>query len=306
MHRIDELIQELLTKPHPLLVILGATASGKTALSVKIAQKYNGEILSADSRQIYKHLDISTEKITSQEMQDVKHYMIDIVEPDEIYTMGQYKRDAMRIIEDIQRRKRLPMIVGGTGLYIKSIVENYNVPEIEPQWELRKKWQKEAEKNGEEFLHQKLAQVDPEAAAKIHPRNLRYVIRALEIHHMTGKKKTDQKKESKYSTLMLGIEWPREELYDRINKRVESQIERGLLQEIQKVMEKGYAPTLPSMTAIGCKELLPYFKGKMNLEEAKEIVRCNTRGYARRQLTWFRKEKEIVWLKSEELVTFDI
>lgn len=298
---LNALVSDLLARPHPLLVILGPTASGKTALSIKLAKKLNAEIISTDSRQIYKYLDISTEKIPLDKREGIPHHMIDIAEPNQIYTVGEYKRDATAIIDKIHARGKLPMLVGGTGLYISAIVHNFDIPTVPPQRDFRQKLETEAKKNGVQFLHEKLRKVDPVAAAKIHPNNLRYIIRALEINEVTRQNKNNQKFSPKFSTLMIGIDWPREVLYDRINKRVESQIERGLLDEIKQVLGRGYAPDLPSMTAIGCKELMPYFEGKMTLEEAKDLIQRNTRAYARRQLSWFRREKDINWQPARSL-----
>jgi tRNA dimethylallyltransferase len=301
---LESLIEDLLQKPNPLLVILGPTASGKTAFSLHIAKKYHGEILSTDSRQIYKQLAISTEKILPQDQQGVPHHLIDFVEPDQVYTAAQYKEDAAKIISEITARGNLPMLVGGTGLYISSIIHNYEIPKIPPQKELREKLQKEAEEHGIDFLYQKLKAIDPRTAETIHPNNLRYIIRALEMNEVTHQNKVDKKSQSPYSTLIIGIDWPREKLYKRINSRVDSQIARGLLEEIQSVLKKGYAPDLPSMTSIGCKELMPYFSGKMTLDEAKEIIQGNTRKYARRQITWFRREKNIHWIHGEKIRNF--
>lgn len=312
--KLEFLLTGLLKKPHPLLVILGPTASGKTALSIKIAKKYNGEIVSADSRQIYKHLNISTDKISLHERKGIPHHMIDIVDPDQMYTTGEYKRDATRIIDEIHGRGKLPILVGGTGLYISAIVHNYDIPKVPPQKDFRLHLQNEAEKHGIKYLYNKLQEVDRAAAKKIHPNNLRYIIRALEINEVTKRNKNDQKFPPKYDALMIGIDWPREVLYDRINQRVELQIERGLLEEIKSVLdqnlEKGLKPDLsgdlPSMTAIGCKELMAYFQEKMTPEQAKQakdLIRRNTRTYARRQLSWFRREKEIIWLSPDGVAT---
>lgn len=283
----------LKTAKKPLLVILGPTASGKTALSLKIAHKYNGEIISTDSRQIYREMEIGTDAITTEQQEGVPHHLLAIRNPDETLTMAEYKDLANQKISEIYERKHLPMLVGGTGLYISAIIEGYNTPRIPPDEKLRAKLEKEVEKNGEkgvEKLYAKLQKLDPKAAEKIHPQNVRYVIRAIE---KAGKKipgDLEEKAEKPpYDVFIIGIEWPREELYERVNLRVDNQVKRGLVEEVKKLLEKGYAENLPSMSSLGVKEIIPYIKGEMPLDKCLDILKQNTRRYAKRQMTWFRR-----------------
>jgi tRNA dimethylallyltransferase len=302
---IDQIIQKFLTDSKnknlpPVLVILGATASGKTDLSIKIAKKYNGEVISTDSRQIYKYMDIATAKITKEEMQGVPHYMLDIVEPDEVFTLAEFVDMAREYIKDIHRRKKLPILIGGTGLYIRAICENYDIPRIEPNESLRKELQKQALEKGNESIYKILQNLDPESAAKIHPNNLRYVIRAIEIAKAGKKKSEIHLNPPLYNILKFGIYWPREKLYERINKRAAKQVENGLIEETKKLLEKGYDTSLPSMTSLGYPEMITYIKGEKSLEEALKLLQKNTRNYAKRQITWFRKESGVIWLAGEK------
>lgn len=284
----------------PLIVVLGPTASGKTALSLSIAKKVNGEIISADSRQLYKGMEISTDVISKKDQKGIEHHLMGIVAPDKSLSLAEYKDLATQKITDIYKRKKVPILVGGTGLYISAITESYEVPRVPPNEKLREKLYKLAEKYGKEYVHKKLKKLDPIAAKKIHPNNLRYVIRAIEINLATSKNKKDKKIKSPYEVLMIGINWPREKLYERINQRVDNQIKRGLVKEVKKLLAKKYKEDLPAMSSLGVKEIVPYIKGKMTLEEAVEILKKNTRNYAKRQMTWFRRYKKIVWLEPEK------
>lgn len=281
----------------PLLVILGPTASGKTALSIEIAKKFNGEVISADSRQVYKKMDIGTDKITTKEMQGVKHHLLDVVEATEVFTLANYVDLAKKAIADIHNRGLLPILVGGTGLYIDALTQNYELPRIPPNRELREKYEKIAAKNGKEYLHQYLQKIDPQTAKKVHPNNLRYIIRAIEIYEFQKSPKIDKKIQdnSLYNVLKIGIFRPREELYSRINARVETQVERGILEELNSLL-KNCPRNSNSMSSLGYKEYFPYLDGKSTLKECTEKLKQNTRNYAKRQLTWFRKDKEIHWL----------
>lgn len=290
------------TGQKPLLVILGGTASGKTALSVEIAKKFDGEVISTDSRQVYKYMDIATAKIKPQEMEGIPHYMIDIVEPDQEFTLADFVNKAKVHIEDILRRGKLPILAGGTGLYTRAICENFQIPRIPPNYDLRNRLEKELEEKGEDYLYEKLQKVDPEAAKKIHPHNHRYVIRALEIAE-TGQKKSGLKGQSEYNVLKFGIEWDREKLYERIDTRAAHQIEDGLINETKMLLQKGYDLSLPSMSSLGYPEMIKYITGEMSLEEALELLQKNTRNYAKRQLTWFRREPDVIWISGEELAT---
>ncbi|MBD3156373.1 tRNA (adenosine(37)-N6)-dimethylallyltransferase MiaA [Candidatus Peregrinibacteria bacterium] len=304
---IDQIIKDFLEKADksekmPLLVILGGTASGKTSLSIDLAKRYQGEIISTDSRQIYKYMDIGTAKIKKNEMHGIAHYMIDIVEPDEQYTLADFVNKATRHIEDIGKRGKLPILVGGTGLYIRAICQNYAITRIPPNNALREKLKQELEEKGEAYLYEKLKKADPHAAKKIHPHNHRYVIRALEIA-ASGKKKSYDKKESRYEVLKFGIEWDRETLYERINTRAKEQVEEGLINETKMLLQKGYDMSLPSMSSLGYPEMIRYIRKELSLEEALALLQKNTRNYAKRQLTWFRREPDVIWISGKKLAT---
>jgi len=284
-----------------LLVILGPTASGKTTLSIKLAQKFNGEIISTDSRQIYKEMPISTALITKKEQKGIPHHLIEITKPDIPITLGEYKDLALKKIKKIHENFHLPILTGGTGLYISSIIEGYDIPRIPPNKELREKLEEEVKKYGSEYIYKKLQKLDPEAAKKIHPNNPRYIIRAIEINLQGNQQKIDIKKKEDFDPILIGINWPREELYIRINNRVDSLIKNGLVEEVKSLLNKGYDEKLPSMSSVGIKEIIPYIKGEMGLEEATEILKRNTRRYAKRQMTWFRRYDNVQWLNPNEL-----
>ena len=287
----------------PLLVILGPTASGKTALSLRLAHALNGEIISADSRQIYKEIDIGSDKIPMEKREGIPHHLIDFVEPDQVYTMSEFKRDADQLIREIHARGHMPMLVGGTGLYIRAIVENFELPDVPPQPELRAKYnaiiREYGLEKGKEELYKMLIELDPTTAEKIHRNNLPYVMRALEIAETVGKK-VEGRSESPYDVTMIGIKWPREQLWSRIDERVDLQMQRGLLDEAKMLLEK-YSTKLPSMTSLGAKEFEDYFAGRSTLEEVVQKLKFSTRQYAKRQQTWFKKDKDILWITGEDL-----
>lgn len=283
-----------------VIVIAGPTASGKTNLSIELAKRLNGEIISADSMQIYKYMDIGTAKPTVAEMQGIKHYLIDEVLPSEEFNVVKFKELAEKYIEDIIAKGKLPIIVGGTGLYISSLIDNINFSESECDWELRESLKKEAEEYGAQYLHDKLKQVDEEAANNIHPNNIKRVIRALEVYYQTEKpisyhNEMSKVVPSKYDFVLIGLTMDRHLLYDRINKRVDIMLENGLVEEVKKLVKLGFADSITSMQGIGYKEILAYLNGENSLEEAVEIIKRDSRRYAKRQLTWFRRIKEITW-----------
>ena len=288
----------------PFIAILGPTASGKTALSLKIAKMFDGEIISADSRQVYKFMDIGTDKILEAEQQGIPHHMLDILEPDEEFTLADFKKLGLKAIEDIERRHKIPILVGGTGLYFNAIMQNYQIPSVPPNAELRRKLNKFAEENGAEALHAMLRERDPQAAAGIHPNNVRYVIRALEINIAGKIPKIDTKGEPVFDVFTIGISWPREALYARIDRRVDRQIERGLIDETKSLLERGFSEKLPSMSSLGYPEIIAYIREEIPLEKAVETIKKNTRNYAKRQMTWFRQYGDIHWLDGQELETF--
>lgn len=285
----------------PLIAVLGPTASGKTALSVEIARQFNGEVISADSRQIYKYMDIGTAKIAPHEMKGIKHHLLDVADPAEEFTLSDFKRHALKAINEIYTRKKTPVLCGGTGLYFSSIIQNYEIPHIPPQFDIRQKLAQYYEEHGAEALHLLLKERDPVTAAKIHPNNIRYVIRALEINMAGGAPKNDKKGRPMFAVFKVGIDWPRDILYDRINRRVDEQLEAGLLNEVKGLLLRGYNEKLPSMSSLGYPELIGYIKGELTLEEAADLIRKNTRNYCKRQLTWFRREKDVAWIPGDEL-----
>lgn len=289
---------------NPLIVILGPTASGKTALSLELAHKFKGEIISTDSRQIYKEMEIGTDAILPDQQEGIVHHLLGIATPDKTITMADYVEMALRKIKLIYRKKHLPILVGGTGLYISAIIESYSVPRIPPDQKLRKKLGKEAKSKGSEFLYKRLVKLDPKAAKKIHPNNLRYIIRALEINLSGGQNKLDKKRKSPFDVFLIGISWPREKLYERVNLRVDLQLKRGLIDEVKKLLKKGYKKNSPAMSSLGVKEIIPYIKGKMPLEECVEILKRHTRNYAKRQMTWFRRYANVTEPSGSEALIY--
>jgi len=305
MH-ITQIVEKFLestktTNKPPLIVICGPTASGKTALSLNLADKYNGEIISADSRQIYRYMDIGTDKATKDVTSKIPHHLIDIKNPNENYTVADFKKDAEIAIQKILSKGKIPFLVGGTGLYIGAVVENYELNSAKPDKDIREELERELEEKGAEELHHLLEELDPEAASKIHPNNHRYLIRALEINLSTNQPKQNKKGERKYNVLKLAINWDRDLLYERINQRVEEQTDTGLLNEIKTLLNQGYTRNLPSMSGIGYKEFFPFLDGEISFDQAKEQLKQNTRNYAKRQLTWFQRDTEINWLNLNDL-----
>lgn len=281
-----------------LIAIVGPTAVGKTKLSIEIAKHYNGEIISGDSMQIYKGMDIGTAKVTKDEMKNIPHYMIDIKRPDESFSAADFKQYVDHYIEIISVKDKLPILVGGSGLYVQAALYNYNFTAYQRNNELIKKLNKEIELNGIQPLYERLKKVDPQQAKKIHPNNYRRVVRALEIYETTGKRMSEyqqqQSGKSPYDYKIIGLEMDREKLYDRINKRVDDMIEKGLVEEAYQLYSRGYAHK-QSMQAIGYKEFLPYFKNEISLTEAIATLKQNSRRYAKRQYTWFRNKMDVSW-----------
>ena len=284
-----------------VVVICGPTASGKTALSIELAKKINGEIVSADSMQIYKDMNIGTAKPTKEEMQGIKHYLLDFVSPDERYSVAQYKQDAKIAIKEIIEKGKIPIIVGGTGLYVDSLIYEIEYNDIKIDENYRKELEKTIEEQGLEELYKKALQIDPVAMEKISPNDKKRIMRVLEIYKATGKTKTEQEIESRknpveYDYKVFAIDWDREILYQRINKRVDIMIEQGLIEEVKKILEK-YKKFPTAMQGLGYKEVVDYINGALTKEEMIEKIKMETRRYAKRQLTWFRKNKETIWLK---------
>lgn len=280
--------------------VVGPTASGKTDFAIDLAIERGGEVVSCDSMQIYRGMDIGTAKPTHEEMRGIRHHMIDIVSPDESFSVAQFVTMARSCIDDILSRGRLPVLCGGTGLYFDSVINNISFSKTETDFEYRRQLETLAQEKGCEYIHDMLRAADSESADSIHPNNLRRVIRALEIYKLTGKPKSqvdrEQKGESVYDAEIYGLNRPREVLYDRINRRVDIMMEMGLLDEVRLLIDSGVSPNSTAMQAIGYKELVSYLNGSCSLEESVDKIKLESRRYAKRQFTWFKRNKNIIWL----------
>ena len=293
-----------------VIVICGPTASGKTALSIELAKKINGEIISSDSMQIYKDMTIGTAKPTVEEMQGIKHYLIDFVSPDERYSVADYKKDAKKAIKEIIEKGKTPIIVGGTGLYVDSLIYEIEYPNIEFDEQYRESLEKQVEEKGLEELYKKAKEIDPQAIEKISKNDKKRILRILEIYHATGKNKTEQEKESRkkeveYDYKVYALNWDREKLYERIDKRVDIMIEQGLIEEVKEVYNK-YEKFPTAMQGLGYKEVVQYLENELTKEEMIEKIKQETRRYAKRQLTWFRKNKQTIWLNAQNKIQNNI
>lgn len=281
-----------------VVVIVGATAVGKTKLSIEIAKKFNGEIISGDSMQVYKGMDIGTAKITKEEAEGIPHYMIDIKDPNEEFSVADFQKYVQVYINDISNKQKLPIIVGGSGLYIQGALYNYNFSEQKRDPAITEKLEKEIEDNGIEYLYSRLKEIDPDQAKKIHPNNHRRVIRALEVYEITGKTMSayqqTQNKDPLYNIIYIGLEMERELLYNRINTRIDMMLENGLEAEVYDLYQRGLKDC-QSMKAIGYKEFIPHFEKKQTLESSIELLKRNSRRYAKRQNTWFKNKMDIKW-----------
>lgn len=288
-----------------VIVIAGPTASGKTALGVQLAKKINGEVISADSMQIYKDMTIGTAKPVPEEMEGIPHHLIDFVYPNERYSVAEFKKDAENKIEDILSRGKMPIVVGGTGLYIDALVYGIEYPGIDVDDELRKRLLKEAEtQEGLANLYEKAKKIDPDAIEKISKSDIKRITRIIEIYESTGKTKTEMEKISrqngiKYNFKVFAINMDREKLYERINLRVDLMIEAGLIKEVEELVNK-YDKFPTAMQGLGYKEVVQYFNGELTKNEMIEKIKQESRRYAKRQLTWFRKNKNIIWLNGLE------
>jgi tRNA dimethylallyltransferase len=275
----------------PLLAIVGPTAVGKTALSIALAQELNGEIVSADSRQVYRGMDIGTAKPTAAERAATPHHLIDVVEPDQEFSLARYQDLATDAIAEIAARGRLPLLVGGTGQYLAAVLQGWHIPRVAPQPELRAALEREAEVDGPLSLHARLARVDPDAAASIAPTNVRRVIRALEVYQITGRPISEQQARQappyRARTLWLTLSAP--DLYRRIDARVDGMVAAGLLEEVRQLLSRGYGWDLPAMSGLGYREFRPYLEGAASLEEAIQRLKYDTHAFARRQPAWFRR-----------------
>ena len=292
-------------KKKPLLILTGPTAVGKTAASIKLAKAIDGEIISADTMQIYQYMNIGTAKITPEEMAGVPHYLVDEITPDTPFHVYEFKKMAEEAMETIRSRGKIPIIAGGTGFYIQALLYDVDFCEEEDEERsYRHELEQLAREKGSEHLHGILREVDPVSAEKIHPNNKKRVIRALEYFHETGTPISahnfeQRQKESPYNFLYVVLTMERPRLYEQINRRVDLMFQKGLLEEARNLLEMGCTSDMVSMQAIGYKELFPYFEGKISEEEAREQIKKDTRHFAKRQLTWFRRERDVTFLEKE-------
>ena len=303
-HRLD-LIHDQKMRRTSIVAIVGPTAVGKTALSLELAKLLPAEIVGVDSRQVYRHMEIGTAKPILEEQSQAPHHLIDIAEPADDFSLAAYLVRAHCAIQDIQKRGRLPLLVGGTGQYLWALLEEWRVPSVAPDRKFREDMEALAAEQGNEVVYNRLRELDPESAAVIDARNLRRVIRALEVHHQTGIpfSKMRGRGEGRYNSLVIGLTLPRDELYRRIDQRVDRMMEAGWLDEVRCLLERGVAAELPSMSSVGYRELAASLQGEISLEDAVRNIKSHTRKFARRQSAWFRlSDQRIRWLQSNENV----
>lgn len=294
------------TEKKPLIILTGPTAVGKTKASIGLAKAIGGEIISADSMQVYRHMDIGSAKITKEEMADVPHYLIDVLEPEEEFHVVRFQQMAKAAMADIYSRGKIPIIVGGTGFYIQALLYDIDFTENEGDSVYREKLEALAKEKGAAYLHGQLAMVDPKSAEEIHANNIKRVIRALEFYHQTGQKisehnERERQKESPYQFCYFVLNDRRECLYERIDQRVDQMIRNGLVQEVQTLKERDCTKQMVSMQGLGYKEIFSYLEGDCSLEEAVYIIKRDTRHFAKRQLTWFKRERDVIWVQKDEL-----
>ncbi len=295
----------------PLLVIVGPTATGKTEISVRTALRLNAEIISADSMLVYRYMDIGTAKPTPEERMGVPHHMIDVADPDEMFNAAKYTSYVKDVLQGIEKRKKLPMLVGGTGLYVKAVIYGYNFSKAGADPALRESLARECKAAGKAALYERLKKVDPETASRLHVNDVKRIVRALEVYHLTGKTLSEsacREEEPLFNLLVYGLMMDRKTLYNRIENRVDKMLEQGLVEEVKGLLARGYSPALTSMQGLGYKEIILYLTGKLSLEEAVSLLKKNTRHFAKRQFTWFDKDDNIRWIdvgkkETEEVVT---
>ncbi len=286
-----------------LVAIVGPTAAGKSALAIKLAREFDGEIINADSRQVYRYMDIGTAKPGREELSRVPHHLVDIKNPDEDFSLAQYQQLAYRAIEDIQQRGRLPLLVGGSGLYVRAVLEGWGIPKVGPDPEFRRSLEEKASEGGADELYRELVETDPEAARNIDPRNVRRLIRALEVSRQAGApfSRLQSKEAPPFDILIIGLTTERAELYHRIDLRVDAMIERGLVEEVRKLMNMGYSPELPAMSGIGYKQIGMYLRGELTLESAVYQIKTGTHRLVRRQYNWLRlTDDSIHWFDIQD------
>jgi tRNA dimethylallyltransferase len=296
--------QDLNNKPK-IVIIVGPTAVGKTDISIATAKALNGEIISADSAQVYKYMDIGTAKISPDEMQGIKHHMIDEVTPDQSFSVANFRDKADHYIQELTAKGKLPIIVGGTGLYINALINNLDFTKSIGDEDFRERMQEIADNKGNEYLYEMLKDIDIDSYFRLHANDVRRVIRALEVYEFTGKTITHFQEESKklpprYNCAYIGLTMDRQKIYKRIEQRVDAMIEQGLIEEVKKLLNMGYNRDLVSMQALGYKEIVGYLEGEISLEEALFILKRDSRHYAKRQLTWFRRDERIKWFNIDE------
>ena len=289
----------------PLIILTGPTAVGKTKASIGLAKALNGEIISADSMQVYKHMDIGSAKIRPEEMQGIKHYLIDELEPDEEFHVVRFQEMAKKALEEIYAKNKIPIVVGGTGFYIQALLYDIDFTENVEDTEYRKELEQLAAEKGADALHEMLRKVDPASAEAIHANNVKRVIRALEFHKQTGGKisehnEQERAKSSPYDFCYFVLNDERERLYERINLRIDQMLDDGLVEEVMSLKDQGYTKEMVSMQGLGYKEILDYLNGNCTLEEAIYILKRDTRHFAKRQLTWFRRERDVIWVSKNE------
>jgi tRNA dimethylallyltransferase len=293
----------------PLVAVVGPTGVGKTALSLRLAGDVGGEVVSADSRQIYRHMDIGTAKPSAEERALVPHHLLDVAEPHEHFSLALYQEMAFGAIDDILARGQVPLLVGGTGLYVRAVVDNLAIPRVPPHPDWRAEWQAVAESEGVEALHRRLQEVDPDAARRIDPRNLRRVIRALEVHRAIGEpfSRVGGARDARYEVNRIGLTMERSLLYTRIDARVDSMMARGLLDEVRRLLASGYSPQLPSLSGLGYRHLIDHLEGPDDLEEAVRKIKRDTRRYVQQQYNWFRlTDGRIRWFDVREALYEEI
>ena len=284
----------------PLIILAGPTAVGKTAASIRLAKAIGAEIISADSMQVYRHMDIGSAKIRQEEMEEVPHYLIDVLEPEEEFNVVRFQQMAKAAAEEIYAKGKIPLVAGGTGFYIQALLYDIDFTENDGDTSYRRSLEKTAEEKGGEYLHAMLREADPKAAEEIHPHNIKRMIRALEFHHQTGGKisehnEAEREKSSPYDFAYFVLTDERSRLYERIDRRVDKMMEEGLLEEVRYLKERGVKRESTAMQGLGYKELYAYLDGECTLEEAVRIIKRDTRHFAKRQLTWFKRERDVIW-----------
>lgn len=290
-----------------LVAIVGPTASGKTAAAHELARRVGAEIVSADSMAIYRGMDIGTAKPSPEERLEVHYHMVDVVDPNEPFTVADYQERAVEVVEDIICRGRLPIVAGGTGLYVRAVIDGLNIPSAGIDSELRARLKREADEKGSEWLHKRLAEVDPVTAERLHPNDIKRIIRALEVYEQSGRPMSEIVEETRPKAprypgaVLYGLTMDREKLYRRIEERVDEQIRRGLVEEVRRLLDSGYDVDLPAMQGLGYKEIAACLKGEYDLNSAVETLKRSTRRFAKRQYTWFRADKRIRWIDVNDI-----